>query len=76
LKYSTPEKPLVVIAATQISELRSFEERNGGLWIGAMTTMTFLENEITLLLEKLPGIGCCLLFISLLSVKYIIQLNI
>ncbi len=61
LKYSTPEKPLVVIATTQIGELRSFEERESGLWIGAMTKMSSLENKMMMLLEKLPGINsiCC-----------------
>lgn len=55
LKNASREKPLVIIATTHITELRSFEENEDGFLVGAMTSMTLLENKLMSLIDKLSG---------------------
>lgn len=55
MKNASGEKPLVIIATTHIRELRSFEEIEDGFLVGAMTSMTLLENKLMLLIDKLSG---------------------
>lgn len=45
----------MIIATTQVKELRSFEEKEDGFSVGAMTSMTLLERKLISLINKLPG---------------------